>query len=76
MLGCPREAKNGSLIIPSLHFERMTWQEQGFHDFASPAVPLNTSRQDAPFSPRQYPNQSVPDNQSVKNFHARYRVCI
>ncbi|HUD45916.1 MAG TPA: hypothetical protein VMR33_03745 [Candidatus Baltobacteraceae bacterium] len=57
--------KHGSLIIPSLRFTRMTSQEQGFHDFASPAVPLNISRQDASFSLRQNPNRSEPGNPSI-----------
>jgi len=60
-----KSKKHGSLLIPSLHFARLTSQEQGFHDFASPAVPLNTSRQNAPFSPRQHPNRSVPENPSI-----------
>ena len=65
MPGCSRKAKNETLIIPSLHFARLTSQEQGFRDFASLAVPLNTSRQDAPLSLRQHPNQSVPGNPSI-----------
>jgi hypothetical protein len=32
--------KHGSLLIPSLHFARMTSQEQGFHDFAAFAAKL------------------------------------
>jgi SAM-dependent methyltransferase len=32
--------KHGSLLVPSLHFARMTSQEQGFHDFAAFAAKL------------------------------------
>ena len=32
--------KHGSLLIPTLHFARMTSQEQGFHDFAAFAAKL------------------------------------
>jgi hypothetical protein len=62
MLGCLLKAQNESLIIPLLRFAHLTSQEQGVHGFSSVAVPPKTSRQHAPFSPRQPLNRSVLGN--------------
>ena len=48
---------------------RFRW-ELGSGHFASPAVPLNTSRRVAPLSLRQRPNRSEPRNPTTRNFHA------
>ena len=64
-------------IIPSLHFARMTSQEQGFHDFAAFAVPLNTSPQDAShFQSPKFQTKRAGQSVNKRNFHARYGHCI